>query len=155
MKTNASDATLYAPANSVPATVKFCLAHVAIHISTVLFGLPAMVVVKIRPLALSLQCSNQMNISTCYSRLNENLHPASVVGPASGKVTENRENGGRFSTAVSTASSTLGWKISASVVVDIQPIWATTKLCTIAGTCHVTVGGSSGTTTVSKLRSTN
>ena len=77
----------YAPANSVPATVKFCSAQVAVHSSTVLFGLPAMVVVKIRPLALSLQSLNQMNISTHYSRPNENLHPASVVSPANGKTT--------------------------------------------------------------------
>ena len=77
----------YAPANSMPATVKFCSAQVAIHVSTVLFGFPAMVVVKIRPLALSLQSLNQMNISTRYSKPNVNAHPASIVGPASGKAT--------------------------------------------------------------------
>jgi hypothetical protein len=139
----------------VPATVKFCSAQVAIHFSTVLFGLPAMVVVKIRPLALSLQSLNQMNISTRYSRPNGNLHPASVVSPASGKATENRENGDRSSTTAFTASSVLGWQTSASEVVDIQPVRATTKLCTIAGTGHVTVGGISRTTTVNNFRSTN
>ena len=102
----------------MPATVKFCSAQVAIHFSTVLFGLPAMVVVKIRPLALSLQSLNQMNIPTRYSRLNDNIHPASVVGPASRKATENGENGGRPST-ISTASSGLRRQTSASVVVDI------------------------------------
>lgn len=93
-----------------------------------------------------------MNISTRYSRPNENLHPASVVSPASGKATKNRKNGGRSST---TATTALGWQTSASEVVDIQPVRATTKLCTIAGTGHVTVGGISRTATVSNLRSTN
>lgn len=39
----------FVPAYSIPATVKFCWAQAAIHISTVLSGLPGMAVVKIRP----------------------------------------------------------------------------------------------------------
>ena len=96
-----------------------------------------------------------MKISTRYNRYNENLHPASVVCPASGKASENGENGGRSSTTVSAAASALGWQASASVVVDIQPVRATTKLCTITGTGHITVSGISGATTVNNLRSTN
>ena len=90
----------------MPATVKICSAQVAMHIYTVLFGSPAMVVVKIRPLASSLQSLNQPNEYFNDSMPNENLHR--VVSPACGKTTENRDDNGRSSTAVSTASFALG-----------------------------------------------
>jgi hypothetical protein len=104
---------------------------------------------------MSIVTANFEFFSARYSRNNENLHPASVVCPASRKATENRENGGRSSTTASAASAALGWQASASVVIDIQPVRATTKLCTITGTDHVTVSGISGTTTINNLRSTN
>ena len=137
----------YVPANSVPATVKFCWAQVAMHISTVLFGLPGKVVVKIRPLTLSLEFAS----NGYFDCLNENLHPASIVSPASRKATENRENSGGYPTI---ASFALRWQTSPSEVVYIQPIWATTKLCTVASTGHITIGGISRATTVNNLRST-
>ena len=94
----------YVPANSVPATVKFCWTQVLIQFSIVkLLGLLApMAVVKMRPWALSLD----LNQNRYFHLVKwEHLHPARIVSPARWKTTENRENSCSHTTGNSQSTS--------------------------------------------------
>ena len=103
----------------------------------------------------------QMNVLTRHDRLNVNLHPASVICPASWEATENREHSDGFcspTTSTSTPTSpslVLSWQTSPSEVVYVQSVRTTTKFCTIAATGHVTVGSSRRATPIDNLGTTN